>query len=298
MKFIASLLIAYAAATEQYGGQYGYGRAASQAQTKTAAAGACVGGDCYRGACVGGDCYRGGYGGQLGGYGGPVGYGSSQQLGGYASQGLSGYGGFQPNFSVPSKAQGFGAPDLSGIRGLDGSQGLKNFDIGKGLGELDINLSKGINGIGGFGVPSFEAGGYRDFGDIKGISQLDYNERGQAKDLGNIAGQKGFGDRDTEFGGLNGLNGIEGQNQSGYKCYTSKCTSGPYGTHESDGIISDHDCKYCGGRDCDWCKQNGWYGQGSKNVGKADSFKSHDIGEGGLRRGLSHSSYAGYGGGY
>ena len=122
-----------------------------------------------------------------------------------------------------------------------GGDGLKGFDAGKrveGRKQLEINIHKGYGGpsyndveLGyddySYEIPKIERGSYQDFGDIRGIKGLNdgYKENNDFADLGPVRGQKGLPNLVTEFGGLDGLNGIDGQNQHGI----SQHKRGPYG---------------------------------------------------------------------
>merc|ERR1719362_1379924 len=158
------------------------------------------------------------------------------------------------------KVEGFrgqGPKELKGFRGHGPkAHGLKGFDAGKGIGELDFshNFKQEQHQPHKPKFDTRERGGVRDFGDIKGIKGLDKNEGGDAKDLGGIGG-RGNIKTDSEIGGLDGLNGIDGQNQS-IACKTgcgdtrfysdAPCVHGPhqknsyhnYGSHQGYGAVN------------------------------------------------------------
>ena len=135
----------------------------------------------------------------------------------------------------PKELKGFrGQGPKGGLKGFEaGISGLKGFDSARGFDYSQdysndtskLGLNRSFRGLDSFEITdrndSIERSGVRDFGDIDGIKGLDKKEAGDKKDLGGLAG-RGNLKTDAEIGGLDGLNGIDGQNQS-KKCFGPEC---------------------------------------------------------------------------
>merc|ERR1711971_760631 len=135
----------------------------------------------------------------------------------------------------PKELKGFrGQGPKGGLKGFEaGISGLKGFDSARGFDYSQdysndtskLGLNRSFRGLDSFEITdrndSLERSGVRDFGDIDGIKGLDKKEAGDKKDLGGLAG-RGNLKTDAEIGGLDGLNGIDGQNQS-KKCFGPEC---------------------------------------------------------------------------
>merc|ERR1719216_565001 len=198
--------------------------------------------------------------GGFGGYGGrelDIGRGIGPARGDISSVdvvgGIKGISSGKPDFEVdgfrgkgPKDLKGFrgqGPKELKGFRGQGPKGGLKGFEAGiSGLKGFDsargfdysqdysndtskLGLNRSFRGLDSFEITdrndSLERSGVRDFGDVDGIKGLDKKEAGDKKDLGGLAG-RGNLKTDADIGGLDGLNGIDGQNQS-KKCFGPEC---------------------------------------------------------------------------